>query len=187
MAIYYSDETRYVGCVLETRERNYHDDSDFYAIVWNEERQEITTEEYATTRFGGGGSASIDATDEVKAKASAWLKKWMIEHIRRESEENAGRVAKGKRVRVVRGRKVPIGTEGVVIWYEHVKYSYHSSQYRAGIRLDDGSVVFTAAVNCDVIDPAQYLMSEAEIEYHADRWKDVYHAPFSYGRGLAVI
>ena len=42
-------ETTHVGVVLSTGEHNYHDDSDFFAVVWDNEGcvREI---EYATTR-----------------------------------------------------------------------------------------------------------------------------------------
>ena len=55
----------YVGCVLSTREKNYHDDSDFYALVWDEAAQRIRSIEYDTTRFAGGGIPGTANTDAV--------------------------------------------------------------------------------------------------------------------------
>lgn len=68
--------TEFVGCVLQLRERNYHDDSDFYAVVWDEELQRVRNVETWTTRYGRSDwfGEWVDATEEVKAKAQAWYK-----------------------------------------------------------------------------------------------------------------
>lgn len=60
------------GKVLRTWERNGYHDSDFYATIWDEERDGPREVEYDTTRFAGGGNATVDATDEVKEKYQAW-------------------------------------------------------------------------------------------------------------------
>jgi len=63
-----------------------------------------------------------------------------------------------KRVRVVKGRKVPIGTEGEVFWmgsYDHSKYGDPWGIYtsvRVGIRDDLGNVHWTAVENIEVIE-----------------------------------
>lgn len=44
------EKVTYEGCVFETRERNFYDDSDFYAVVWDEASQDVIEVEYATTR-----------------------------------------------------------------------------------------------------------------------------------------
>ena len=65
----------YRGCVLETRERNYYDDSDFYAVVWDEEKGCVREVDYATTRaWTYRNFARVDATDDVRAKAKAWAR-----------------------------------------------------------------------------------------------------------------
>lgn len=66
--IYGKTEPEYVGCVLDTYEHNGYDDSDWYAICWDEEKQELVHIEYDTTRAGGGGYARIDATEDVILK-----------------------------------------------------------------------------------------------------------------------
>lgn len=66
----------YEGCVLETRERNLYDDSDFYALVWDETEQRVKSVEYATTRgWTYPNHADVDATPEVRAKAEAYYKR----------------------------------------------------------------------------------------------------------------
>lgn len=37
--IYGETEPKYVGCVISTYERNGYDDSDWYAICWDREKQ----------------------------------------------------------------------------------------------------------------------------------------------------
>ena len=55
----------YDGCVLDTYEHNGAWDSDFYAVCWNREKQEVVRVMYDTTRQGSSGWAKIDATEEV--------------------------------------------------------------------------------------------------------------------------
>jgi hypothetical protein len=57
-----------------------------------------------------------------------------------------GVIAKGVKVRVARGRKVPIGTEGVVIWIGNGDFGE-----RVGIKDATGAAHFTAAKNVEVI------------------------------------
>ncbi|QDN94948.1 hypothetical protein FNV58_01050 (plasmid) [Streptomyces sp. RLB1-9] len=67
-------ERTYEGAVLRLRERNGYDDSDFYALVWDEEQQRVREIQYATTRgWTYHNGASIDATHEVIAKAVAQM------------------------------------------------------------------------------------------------------------------
>lgn len=63
----------------------------------------------------------------------------------------------GKRVRVVKGRKVAKGTVGVVFWvkrYDNSKYGDPWGIYsvtKIGIKDDDGNAHFTAIGNVEVI------------------------------------
>jgi len=66
--------------------------------------------------------------------------------IQMESLKLEAKVTRGKTVRVVRGRKVPIGLEGEVIWYGETQYSP-----RVGIRDINGTVHWTSASNIEVI------------------------------------
>lgn len=58
----------YEGCVLDWYEHNGYDDSDWYAICWNEEKQTIDKVLFNTTRCACSGRAEIDATPEVLRK-----------------------------------------------------------------------------------------------------------------------
>lgn len=106
----------YKGCVIADRERNFRDDSDFYVLVWNEEKGEVTTVEYATTRYGGGGTATVDITPENKAKADAWAYKLLRRTVWDDYMNELAKPKKGDIVTVVKGRKVPKGTRGRLFW-----------------------------------------------------------------------
>lgn len=61
------------GCVVGLRERNMHDDSDFFARVWNYQTGRPEEVMYGTTRgWTYAASAEIDATPEVRALVAAW-------------------------------------------------------------------------------------------------------------------
>lgn len=154
--------TTYRGCVLGTGEHNMRDDSDFYAVVWNEETQSIIHVEYATTRgWSYPNGAVVDATDEVKAKANAYLKVQAKAAWDRKNQEEAATPAKGKRLRVVKGRKIKIGVEGECFWYgKGRKYSmsrWAKDPMRVGFKTDEGETLWTDASNVEVINPEQYL------------------------------
>lgn len=121
---------------------------------------------YATVSLGAQRWAShdrerdiarIDAgCDDLKAYADYQAEKAAreaatAERLRREAA--ARRVEKGKRVRVVRGRKVPRGTEGVVIW----RGKSHWGGYRVGIKDAQGEVHWTAESNVEVAEFAAMI------------------------------
>lgn len=61
-----------------------------------------------------------------------------------------GEIVKNATVTVIKGRKVPVGTTGTVIW---IGSSY--GQTRLGIRDADGTTHWTAASNVQVVTPPQ--------------------------------
>lgn len=126
-----SGKEYYRGAVLELRERNGYHDSDFYAIVWDEGEGKIKDVEYDTTRFAGGGSAHVDATPEVKVKADAYMEECAYQRIKAQDERDAHTPTEGKVVKVVRGRKVPIGTVGKIFYTQEQTYS---PRYRSGYK-----------------------------------------------------
>lgn len=204
-----SRKTLYEGCVLDDRERNFYDDSDFYAVVWDEDERSIKQYQYNTTRFAGGGSCRIDATDEVRRKADDWLVEWALPILRKMEHDKARTVEKDKRVRVFKGRKAPIGTEGKVFWLQHQNGDpygrSHGWRTKIGIAVDDETeavekvgrcgtpytveryrnVVWTYADNCEVLDPDQYLPDDAEIQRRAEQFRGRYCAPMNYASALS--
>jgi hypothetical protein len=157
----------HVGLCLEDREENGHDDSDFYMLVWNPTEQKIDRIMFATTRgwtYPCMGS-SADATPEVKAAAAEYLRNRFLESLKAKNHSDARTPAFGKLVKVVKGRKVPVGTQGEVSWTGFDKYAFGGKpKLRIGIRLLDGTTVFTAASNVEVINPATYEKPEADLE-----------------------
>lgn len=159
-------KTTHEGLVLSTGEYNGYDDSDFYAVVWNPEKGETERVTYASTRgWTYPNSASVDATPEVLAAYEAWSE-------RKRAEASAARAAAeaklpkvGRTVKVVKGRKVPKGTVGRVFWagkdkFKRSAYSALARAYgfaddenyeRVGLELANGTRVFTAGSNVEVV------------------------------------
>jgi hypothetical protein len=159
--------TLFEGAVLCTREYNGYHDSDFYVIAWDKRNKRLRRYEYATTRFGGGGSASVDATDEVKDAAAAWLADQIFDRLKYENEADSRKVEPGKRVVVVKGRKVPKGTVGEVVWYQSAKEARYG-RARVRILTDEGDEHYTDARNCEVEDPSKHILPDAELRAKAE-------------------
>ena len=164
----------YVGRVLETYEENGYNDSDFYAIVWDDETNSLIHKQFATTRFYSNGyGATIDATPEIIEKATAERKNRFLKSAIEADEETAKTVAKGKMVEINRGRKNR-GIIGEVFWVGNPdKFSYYAKEHRSvGIKLDDErddngkfkNIVFAYDYNCDVINFESQLTDTKELE-----------------------
>jgi hypothetical protein len=153
----------FTGCVLGVTENNGYHDSDFFAIVWDEEQGCVRTIEDGTTRaYAPSKYSRADATPEVMAKARAWWSKEI-------GPKQAYSVLMGHRasidvgceVEVIKGRNLPKGTTGQVVWKG--KDAFNPRAYRIGIRLINGTRVFTAMSNVlklNVLPP-----TEADIQY----------------------
>jgi hypothetical protein len=150
----------HVGQVLSLGERNGYHDSDFYAMVWDAEKGQPGYVEYASTRgWSYPNHAEVDATPEVLAAFRAWQENQARAARKAEEERQAATPAKGKVLRVVRGRKVPQGTEGVCVWYgaagKFCRCTFrcsHKAGMRVGIKVDGAEkAVFTDANNVEVV------------------------------------
>ena len=162
-------ETTHIGQVLSLGEHNYHDDSDFYALVWNAEKNKPEEVGYGTTRaWTYSNSAKVDATAEVQAAYAEYRQNEVEKASVARAELEAKKVIKGRKVRVIRGRKVAIGTEGIVFWIKAQNFTprfrngYNPSTpdtVKIGIALDDQkdergrnvNVAWTYAQNVEVI------------------------------------
>ncbi len=89
---------------------------------------------------------TIDATPEVQAIWKA--KQDAIYKARIERDELIALMtpSKGKRLQVIRGRKVPLGTEGMCFWIGNNGYGES-----VGIKDANGTVYFTASKNVQVV------------------------------------
>jgi len=115
--------TTYVGkCLFEREENGYHD-SYFYMTVWDEDTQSPKEVCFGATAYGGWVNPTTDATDEVKAKYEAYITEKRRQYDAMEALRRAKTPEKGKVCKVVKGRKVPIGTIGVVFWFGPERYS----------------------------------------------------------------
>lgn len=171
----------YEGAVLDLVEENHYDDSDFFAIVWDEAAQKVTRTQYATTRgWTYPNSAKVDATDEVKAKAAKWYEGVAYDRKKLKDREAAEKPAVGKKVRVTRGRtrgKRPIanGTEAWVAAVVKSRFETTYTFYGDRVPKDElllqvgDELVFLTADRTEVVDPEQYLTPDAELREEARR------------------
>lgn len=120
------------------------------------------------------GSIQLNATPEQRKEALAWLmcnggtnadvsehKSSLVSaanYARQVSEEhvqNSLRISKGSNVKVVRGRKIPVGTTGVVVWMGNSQYGPRIGLSPSGNRVGKiyPDVVWTAEDNVELNDP----------------------------------
>ena len=155
----------YEGAVLAEWERTMHDDSDFYASVWDEEEGRIKEICWGTTRgWTYWNGCSVDATPEVIEKASAVLNAQRAELAAQIATSEARVPSPGRRVVTVnpRARKVPVGTEGVVFWRGEDSYrsSRWGTSYRIGFRTEDGTKHFVPEDQVEVVDPETFTAAD---------------------------
>ncbi|MCX4799623.1 hypothetical protein OG497_37850 [Streptomyces sp. NBC_01242] len=163
-------ETTFTGAVLGLRERNGYDDSDFYALVWDEEQQRTREIQYATTRgWTYHNGASIDATHDVIAKAVAHETEIRFADAQ---QRHAETVRKGytARATVEGGATV----EGVIAWIGTAReYSKWAARYadpvkRYGIRVEGRKgLVFVNADAKGFAFDAEPVSAEDMIEWRA--------------------
>lgn len=138
----------HVGLCVKEREANFYDDSDFYMTVWNPEKKAPEEICFASTRgwtYPCLGS-KVDASPDVMAEYRAYMLEREREAREARAAAEAAKPARGKILRVVRGRKVPIGTSGTCIWTGEGRYGS-----RVGIKDYNGGVHWTAASNVEVV------------------------------------
>lgn len=149
-------EESYVGKVLDLGEHNWHDDSDFYAVVWDDEKNEPKHVDYATTRgWTYNNGANVDADSSVRAKYNAYLAKRQAEYEALKAEEAAAEAHSGAKVVVAKGRKFPKGKTGEVFGAKHCTFAnYHGKTYKVWVKWDDGS-------GADMVDVKNLTVTEA--------------------------
>lgn len=124
-------ETKYVGCVIGTGERNGYHDSDFTAHLWMGEDYETIV--YATTRgwtypnnakadLSGENKAAYDAYRAAKA-AAAKAERARAQAEREDLEAHMPSKFAVVRVQTGRMRGLSKGMVGIVLWEGHCNYS----------------------------------------------------------------
>lgn len=160
------------GCVISKREMNGYDDSDFYALVWNEEKNAPEEIQYATTRgWTYANGASVDATPEVLAKYAAYRLARAVECAREDAKNDCAEPMAGKVCMVVKGRKLKKGTVVVVrrveaptrwnAWSPEVIQCYVADHANPK---DCSKWVHINIENLEVMNPDQYMPTEEAIQ-----------------------
>lgn len=143
--------------------------ADMYgALVWSDEDQRPIKIVTGNSEFGSSATVTIDATPEVKAKYKAWVaaedakaeeRRIHGEAVDKERRRKAreaearerliGNPGKGDLVVVVKGRKVPKGTVGVIKWEGGNDYGP-----RIGMAVEgEDKLVYTSPSNVEGIFP----------------------------------
>ncbi len=159
--------TLYVGAVLGKVSRCERIMSDVYADVtyvqyWDATKGTVGEDQICTSEFGYHNayiSHEVDATPETLAAVEAWKAAAVAAQKASEERARQARVQaeldtprKGKVAVVRRGRKVPKGTTGEVVWYGAGKsFGYGPAPMRCGLKTADGTVVWVDAKHCDVV------------------------------------
>lgn len=178
MAITFGDETLFVGAVLSSFECSGYDDSDFYAVVWNEEKGRVERVQYDTTRHAGGGGMKVDATPEVIERAQEWLRTWYVESLTEDAKLAARRAEIGRIVRSTTKRGKNVGVEGEVRWIGPDRYSYKPTpRDRVGIQVEgEEKLRFLDITSVEVVTPepvdAERIAERAEYLAQRRYWID---------------
>jgi len=146
---------------------------EYYALVWNPVTQQDEAVKIGSCFelwMGPRGTAEVDLAPEhaavrtrLIAEAAAAHRAAEAARLVREAEERRVRihnaVVYGKRMRVARGRKTPIGTEGVVFWIRdgRVGLDLTGNTDNKGRRTDVAWVDAAYLVNVDPLPEANAL------------------------------
>lgn len=103
-----------VGTTVDWREHNGYNDSDWFATYYDKKAREFKEVMFSTTRAGTSHICEVDATPAIKRYYVQLKKERAHMRMRRQAEIEEATPRVGKRVLVVRGRKVPKGTTGYV-------------------------------------------------------------------------
>lgn len=157
-------EVEYEGLVLRTglSGGSFNDGYDYGidALVWDPAKGAPRRVGYGST-MGMSGTAEVDATPEVLALYEAYEAREAEKlRISREIRDRKRIDIRGRKVRVVRGRKVPKGTEGEVFWSGPDRFNRHG--VRVGLKTETGEKLFIDGHNLEAVDP--------EIEVLEARW-----------------
>lgn len=121
--------------------------------------------EFATTRYWTYNNvAKIDATPEVLAEARRYLIDLKVKAARAAAEARAREIRPGREVRVVKGRKLPVGTTGRCIAVRDGAYG----KYAVVLLPEERRTVNVNIGNLEVVNP-QIEFDEAFVRAHLER------------------
>lgn len=151
-------ETRYNGAVIGEEEHMWADGMlEVWTVVWNMETH--STERISTGYYGSDGcnlcenmEVVFGLSTEVSRDILRTLKKEAVKAFCNSVVEKKEAIEKGIKAKVVKGKKVPVGTELDIFWvgeketYRSRQYSWmHETERIAGGHDADGNVVWVKA------------------------------------------
>lgn len=150
-------EISYVGRVLYKYEKNGYDDSDFVAIVWDDETNDFKHIEYGSTRsWTYHNHATVDADAATLLKAEARLADLLFKRAVESHNAHARTPDKGKTVKSLMTRGTKKDVTGEVRWYGEDRYksSRWLTVYSVGIKVEgNDKLVYLAADKVEVLNP----------------------------------
>jgi len=152
MIRHHNDTVSHVGTTIAVE--SYYDDgiTDHYAIVIGADgaRDSVYVSNPAQVVVDAPREIVDAYRAEIEARRAAVEAKRLAAIAAREAEEAAREAAlplRGRRVRVVRGRKIAKGLEGVAFWYGETKYGW-----RVGFKVEGSDdPIWIDARNVEVV------------------------------------
>lgn len=145
------------GLVLSEFERNYHDDSDFMAVVWDKENQTPRNIMYATTRaWPYPCGCTVDATPDVIEEFNAFndRQKKLWDEYHRKLESYIPKVGVVARSLTTRGKAK--GKKGPITWIGNSDYSSEKLVRIDGAYVEVSRIELWDEVNELWVKPASY-------------------------------
>ena len=186
---YADSPVEFEGAVLADREENYYDDSDYYAIVWDEEAGRLRKVYFDTTRCYQMGTAKVDATPEVIEKAKSWLYKWALVRIFGDKELEASRPQVGRVVVVTdSGPKKHRGKIGKVFWkgMTNPPWAPWEKDERIGFETAEGEKVFVSSWQAEVSEPEPVDIDDVRYDAWRVATSQAFYLPFT-AHGMLVV
>ena len=165
----------HVGTTLSTYEVNGYHDSDWYAVVYNEQTGKLDHVEFATTRFPCNAECKVDATPEIAQKALKVMTEQILKGLIARKEKELSAVNVGSQVLISKGRTAK-GKTGEIFWIGgEQRYGYNTVR-KVGVKFSDAKdadgkysdCAFTYLHNVELSEkpelPIDYLTKVAEQE-----------------------
>lgn len=171
-------KTKYEGAVIDNFERNGYHDSDFYAIVYDEEQDVVKSVMTGTTRgYSTTAPLPVDITDVNLIKAQVAAERQAYKILKMLADRDARVIEPGKVVRFTRnfnGRTQPKAQEGellnvATVWEESWNGSYPTTKVKGWTA--DGRELTVPANAVEVADPESYY-DEVELLVKAASWAE---------------
>lgn len=171
MALIRKGVISYSGAVLKTWDRYWLDGMiSEYALVWDIEKHE-----YRTVDIGYYGSdccdligitAEVEVSVEVARDIIRTLKAEAVHSFCRVVEAKKKKIEPGIKARVIRGRKIPKGTELEVFWVgERPTYTGYGTELLAGCKDKTGNTVWIKENYLENISPLKSPVAAERKKY----------------------